>query len=130
VRNAALGAALLVLAGGTAAEGAAMRVVVADLPYARVWEAALRAVEGAPIERAADGVIVTGRVERPPRPEEAGFERVAERVTLRVEAFAERITRVTVLVEAQGWRGGAWVPVPDGAETARAIVDRLRAATG
>lgn len=105
-----------------------MRMVVADLPYERVWDAAMRAVEGYPVERAADGVIVTTRIERSPRAEEGGFERVAERITVRVEAFGERITRVTVEVDAEGWRGGSWVRIPDTDVTGRAILARLRAA--
>lgn len=103
-----------------------MRMVVADLPYARVWAAAVRAVEGYPVERAEAGVIVTGWRERPARQEEPGFERVAEQVTLRVEAFSDRITRVTVGVEARGFRDGQWVPISETEELARAILARLR----
>lgn len=106
------------------------RMIVADLPYARVWEAAVKAVEGYPVERAADGVIVTGWRERPPREGEAAFERVTERVTLRVEPVSERVTRVTVEVEARGWREGAWVGIPDTDETERAVLARLRDAQG
>lgn len=125
----AAGAVGLILAGGLLAEGFTANAVVTDVPYARVWEAALRAVAGYPLERAADGVIVTGRVERLPRGDEEGLERIAERITLRVERFGEGVTRVTVDVEAEGWRAGAWVRWPATEATARAVLARLRAAT-
>jgi hypothetical protein len=93
-----------------------------------VWEAAVRAVDGFPVERAADGLIVTGRRERPARPDEAAtFSRVAERAVIRVESFGTGSTRVTVDVEVSGWRDGAWVAIPDGEEAAQAILDRLAA---
>jgi hypothetical protein len=122
---------LLALAGFlavTPAEAGRRRAVVADLPYQRVWEAAVRAVDGFPVERAADGLIVTGRRERPARPDEAAtFSRVAERAVIRVESFGTGSTRVTVDVEVSGWRDGAWVAIPDGEEAAQAILDRLAA---
>jgi len=130
MRRALTWAAATVLVAGVASGAGMMRMVVADLPYARVWEAAARAVEGYPVERAADGVIVTGRIERPPREGEEAFERVAERVTLRVEASGDRITRVTVEVEAEGRREGSWVPISETEATARAILARLRDAIG
>jgi hypothetical protein len=101
-------------------------MVVADLPYPRVWEAAQRAVGEYPIERAADGWIVTGWRERAPRPDEPWFERLAERVTLRVEPFGERVSRVTVAVEARGRRAGQWVVVPHTEARAREVLARLR----
>jgi len=107
-----------------------MRAVVADLPYDRVFAAAVRAVEGYPIERVADGVIATGWRSRAPRPDEPGFERVEERVTLRVEPFGERVTRVTVEVDARGWREGAFWPLEDTRATAREVLARLREAQG
>jgi len=126
-RSIGLVAALLLLLGGPGgAEAAVVRAVVADLPYARVWEAAVRALAGFAIERAADGLIVAAPRERPARPEEAAFSRVAERVVVRVEAFGERITRVSVEVETTGWRDGTWVPIPDGEATARTILERLK----
>ena len=126
------GVALLVglmlgLAG--TAEAGTMRMVVADLPYARVWDAALRAVLDYPAGRAADGVIETGWLERSPREGEAGFSAVMERATVRVEPFAERITRVSVEIEARGWRDGQWVAIPDTAARERAILDRVRDAS-
>ena len=130
MRRLGLWVAGLVLAGGILAEAGLVRVLVADLPYARVWAAAVRAVEGYPLERARDGLILTQRVERPPRADEAGFERIAERITLRVEAFGVRSTRVTVEVEAEGRRHDAWVPISETGGTAREIVARLRAAEG
>jgi hypothetical protein len=120
---------LWLAAAGGAAPGT-MRMVVADLPYDRVWAAAVAAVGDYPLERAGDGVIQTGWRERPPRPEEPGLGRVEERATVQVEAFAERITRVTVHVEARGWREGAWVPLAGTAASASAILDRFRDARG
>ena len=118
------------LAWTVVAAAGPVRMVVADLPYSRVWDAALRTVAGYPVERAAEGWIVTGWRERPPRPEEPGFERIAERVTLRVEPFGERVSRVTVEVEAHGLRAGQWVPVADTTGRAREILERLREAQG
>ena len=116
-------------AAGVAGSGT-MRMVVADLPYERVWAAAVAAVADYPLEQAGGGLIQTGWRERPPRPEEPGFGRVEERATVQVEAFAERVTRVTVRVEARGWRDGAWVPLAGGPASANAILDRLRDARG
>src|SRR5262245_37248733 len=123
-------AGALALGLGGAPEAGTMRMVVADLPYARVWDAAVQAVRDYPAGRAADGVIETGWLERGPREGEGGFARVMERATVRVEAFAERITRVTVDVEARGWRDGQWVPIPDTEARERAILDRVREAPG
>jgi hypothetical protein len=69
------------------------------MPYACVWAAAQEAVRDYPVERIADGEIVTGWRERPARVEEPGFERVAERVRLEVERFGEGITQVAATVE-------------------------------
>lgn len=123
-------AAGLVVALLTGAEARAMRMVVADLPYGRVWDAALRAVAGYPVERAADGEVLTGWREREPAPGEAGWSRVRERIRLRLEPAAERITRVSVVVEAQGRRGEAWVALPDAEARARDVLARLREAMG
>jgi hypothetical protein len=123
-----LGVALL---GASAASGTGMmRAVVADLPYDRVLAAAVRALDGYPIAGVADGVITTEWRARAPRPDEPGFERVEERVTLRVEPAGERITRVTVEVEARGWRGGVARPIADTRAIAREILARLREAQG
>lgn len=119
----AAGMALALIAG---AEARTMRMVVADLPYVRVWDGAVRALADYPIERAADGVVATGWRERDPRPGETGWRRVRERVTLRVEPMADRITRVTVEVEAQGRRDGDWVALEDTEATAREVLSRLR----
>jgi hypothetical protein len=118
-------AALLLAAAGVT-EAAAMRMVVADVPYARVWAAAVRAVDDYPPERAADGLIQTGWRERAPRADEAGVSRVEERATVWVEAFGETITRVSVSVETRGWRDGRWVPIPATAASENAILDRVR----
>lgn len=118
----------LALTLGVAAlgEAATVRMVVADLPYARVWSAANAALAGYPVERSADGVIQTGWAERPPGEGTGGVGRVQERVTIHVEAFGERITRVTVSVEARGWREGQWTPLPDTEAREHAILDRIR----
>lgn len=118
--------AAVLLGWATLAGAGPLRMVVADLPYPRVWEAALRAVLGYPIERAADGWIVTGWRERAPGPDEPEFERVAERVTLRVEPFGEGVSRVTVGVEARGWRSGQWIDVPETIQRAREVLARIR----
>jgi hypothetical protein len=112
------------------AEAGALAMVVADAPYARVWDAAVRAVEGYPIERAGEGTIVTGWLERPPREGEAPFTRVLERLTVRVEASARLITRVTVDVEAKGLGTGGWVPIENTEPAERAILDRVRPGQG
>ncbi len=114
----------LLLAGSL--EAGTMRMVVADLPYARVWAAAAAALREYTLTRAADGMIETAWSERSPRDGDAGFERIRERVVVRVEPFAERITRVTVDVEAQGLRDGQWLPIPDTLARERAILDRIR----
>jgi hypothetical protein len=119
-----------IVASGGEGAGPRRMLVVADLPYARVWQAALRAIADYPIERAADGVIVTGWRERPPTAAEAGFDRVQEKVTLRVEAFGEGITRISADAEAQGWRGGQWVPIGDTDAIVGAVLARVREAQG
>jgi hypothetical protein len=125
----ALAAGLLV--GGTVTGHAAVpRLLVMDLPYARVWESTVRALAGYPLARAADGVIETARMERPPRPEEPGVERIAERVTVRVEVMADKVTRITVTVAAEALRGDRWEALEGSPTTVRAILDRIRAAVG
>jgi hypothetical protein len=101
-------------------------MVVADLPYARVWQAANAALAGYRVERAADGVIQTGWTERPPGEGAGGAARVQERVTVRVEPFGERITRVTVSVEARSWRDDQWAPLDDTRAREHAILDLIR----
>jgi hypothetical protein len=124
---AALGA-LVATAGTARADGP--RLLVMDVPYERVWERVLRALEDRPVARAADGVIETARVERPPRADEAGVDRVAERVTVHVEPVAPLVTRITVDARREGLRAGRWEPLPDGEAAARAVLDRIRAARG
>jgi hypothetical protein len=116
----------------TAVTGSAAvpRLLVMDLPYARVWEGAVRALDGYALARATEGVIETARVERVPRPEEGGVERVAERVTVRVEAMAPKVTRITVDVVLEGLREGRWGPLADDGATARTVLDRIRARLG
>ena len=108
----------------------APRLVVLDLPYEKVWANTLRALDPYPIERSADGVVVIRRVERAPRADEPGFDRVAERITVRVDGFGPGSTRIAVEVVAEGRRDGKWLPLPDTEATARAILDRVRAAQG
>ena len=116
-----LGAVMVAQAGG-------LRLLVFDLPYESVWDRALRAVQDYPVERASDGVIETGRVERAARPDELGVERVAERVTVRVEATGRLVTRVTVDVVLEGLRDGRWEPLDDEGALARVLLDRIRRA--
>lgn len=116
-----LGAVMVAQAGG-------LRLLVFDLPYESVWDRALRAVQDYPVERASDGVIETGRVERAPRPDELGVERVAERVTVRVEATGRLVTRVTVDVVLEGLRDGRWEPLDDDGALVRTLLDRIRRA--
>jgi hypothetical protein len=106
------------------------RLLVVDLPYGRVWEGVVRALEGYPLVRAADGVIETARMERAPLPEESNFDRVAERITVRVEAMADKVTRVTVRVESEALRGGRWQLLDGSPATVGAVLDRIRAAQG
>ena len=120
----ALGLAVVLVTG---APPPTVRMVVADLPYARVWDTAVRALADYPIERAADGVVVTGWRERDPRGDEAGWRRVRERVTLHVEPMADRITRITAEAEVEGRRDGEWLPLEaERAAVVRAVMDRLR----
>ena len=109
-------------------ESAAPRLLVMDLPYARVWAGAVQALGGYPLARASDGVIETQRVERAPRPDDLGVARVAEQVTVHVEAVAPLVTRVTVQVRLEGLRAGRWEPLEDDGATVRAVLDRIRAA--
>ncbi len=125
VLAAILGLGVPACAGGSAS---GLRLLVIDLPYQRVWDAALRAVAEYGVTRAGDGVIETGRVERAARPDESGLERVAERLTVRVQPVADLVTRVTVEVQAEGLRGGRWEPLPGDGATAAAVLARIRAA--
>jgi hypothetical protein len=111
-------------------EAGVLAMVVADASYERVWDAAVRAVEGYPIERAGEGTIVTGWLERPPREGEPPFSSVLERLTVRVEASARLITRVTVDVEAKGLGAGGWVPIENTEPAERAILARVRPTEG
>ena len=123
-------AAWLLPAMGALAQPATPRLLVMDLPYARVWEGTVRALGGYPLARASDGVIETARMERAPLPDEGGLERIAERVTVRVEAVADKVTRVTVTVEAEALRGGRWRALDGSPTTVRAVLDRIRASIG
>ncbi|PYM65645.1 MAG: hypothetical protein DMD79_04380 [Candidatus Rokuibacteriota bacterium] len=135
-----LGAAAILLLGVSGSRAAAAqtgtpplvaqapRLVVLDLPYEKVWANTLRALDQYPIERTADGVVVIRRVERAPRAEESGFDRVAERITVRVDGFGPGSTRIAVEVLAEGRRDGKWLPIADTEATARAVLDRVRAA--
>jgi hypothetical protein len=118
----------IVWVGTVAASVGPVQMVVADMPYARVWAAAQEAVRDYPIERIVDGDIVTGWQDRPPRAEEPGFERVAERVHLQVAASGERITRITVIAERRGWRDSGWVSLGETEPLGRLVLARIRAA--
>jgi hypothetical protein len=101
-----------------------------DMTYARVWDGAVQALGSYGVERAADGLIETARAERAPRPAEKGIDRIAERVTVRVEAMGEMVTRVTVTVATEALRDGRWQAVDASPDTTRAILDRIRASLG
>ena len=118
----------IVCAEAAAAHAGSVRMVVADMPYARVWAAVLEAVRDYPIERIAEGEIMTGWRDRPARADEPGFERGADRVRLQVEVLGERITRITVTAEGRGWRDGGWVSVGDAEPLERDVLARIRAA--
>jgi hypothetical protein len=117
----------LVLGAVVTGHAAAPRLLVMDLPYARVWDGAVRAMGEYPLARVSDGVIETARMERAPRPDEGGSDRVAERVTVRVEALAGATTRITVTVLAEALRGGRWEPLDASPATIRTVLDRIRA---
>jgi hypothetical protein len=128
---AALALAACVLSGAAAmAQSSTPRLVVMDMPYARVWDGAVQALGSYGVERASDGLIETSRAERAPRPAEKGMERVAERVSVRVEAVGEKVTRVTVTVAAEALKDGRWQAVDASPDTARAVLDRIRATLG
>lgn len=130
------GLAALALAGcfltaaGATAQASAPRLVVMDMPYARVWDGAVQALGSYGVERAADGLIETTRAERAPGPAEKGIERIAERVTVRVEAVGEKVTRVTVTIATEALKDGRWQAVGASPDTARAVLDRIRASLG
>ncbi len=63
-------------------------------------------------------------------PRRRGCERIAERVTVRVEAVGEKVTRVTVTVAAEALKDGRWQAVDASPDTARAVLDRIRATIG
>ena len=113
-----------------AAEPSTPRLLVMDMPYARVWDGAVRALGSYGLDRASDGLIETARAERAPLPAEKGIERIAERVTVRVEAVGEKVTRVTVTVTAEALKDGRWQAVEASAATARSVLDRIRASLG
>jgi len=129
LRAAVAGLALL-LGGAMTGETAGQRLLVFDVPYESVWDRVLRALQDYPVARARDGVIETARVERAPRADELGVERVAERVTVRVEATGRLATRVTVDVALEGLRAGRWAPLEDDGAAVRALLDRIRATPG
>jgi hypothetical protein len=120
----------MLLAPVMGAGAGGQRLLVFDVPYESVWDRALHALRDYPVERATDGVIETGRVERAPRPDELGVERVAERVTVRVEATGRLVTRVTVEVTLEGLRDGRWGPLEDDGAAVRTLFDRIRKAPG
>jgi hypothetical protein len=129
VRLAALAVWLLPAMAATA-QPEIPRLLVMDLPYARVWEGTVRAFGDQALARAANGVIETTRTERAPLPDEVAVERVAERVTVRVESTGDRVTRITVTVETEGREGSLWRPIEASPTRARAVLDRIRASIG
>jgi hypothetical protein len=129
LRAAAAGLALLL---GTVVNGeaAGSQLLVFDVPYEHVWQRVLRAFQGYPLARTGDGVIETQRVERAPQPYELGVERVAERITVRVEARSPLVTHVSVDVALEGLRSGRWEPLEDDGATVRAVLERIRTTQG
>jgi len=126
-----LGVAAMLLSGmAVMAQPSSQRLLVFDVPYERVWERTVRGMQAYPLARAADGLIETARAERDPLPEEEGAARIAERITVRVEAVAEKVTRVTVAVEREGLRDGRWQPLGGSPATVRAVLNRIRAGIG
>jgi hypothetical protein len=115
---------------GAMPQPATPKLLVMDLPYERVWEGTVRALDGYALVRASDGVIETARMERAPAPDEVGVERIAERITVRVEAVGDRVTRVTVTVAAEALRDGSWRAAGAPPATARTVLDRIRASIG
>jgi hypothetical protein len=89
VRRLLFAAVSLVAATSATAQQSPPRLLVMDLSYARVWEGTVRAFGEQVLARAADGVIETTRAERAPLPDEAGVERVAERVHERMDLGAQ-----------------------------------------
>jgi hypothetical protein len=120
-------AAVLLPGSAVIAQPSTQRLLVFDVPYARVWESATREMQAYPLARAVDGVIETARIARAPRAEEEGAGPVMERITVRVEVVGERITRVTVTVHAEAQRDGRWQPRGGSPATARTVLDRIRA---
>jgi hypothetical protein len=107
---------------------AEQRLVVADRPTPEVREAALRALHGFPLDTASAGLIRTGWRERPAPGEGARSGLVEERVTVHIEPFADRVTRVRVEVEVREIAAGSGVVLPDREAIARAVLDALREA--
>jgi hypothetical protein len=123
-------AAALLPGASAMGQASGPRLLVVDLSYARVREAARHALAAYPLARDSGGVIESARVERVPRPEEPGVDRVAERITVRVDPVGARITRVTVTVETEVLRRGRWQPGDGSGATVRAVLDRIRAGIG
>ena len=125
----ALSGGLLVAAGATA-QSSTPRLIVMDMPYTQVWDGAVQALGSYGVERASNGLIESARAERGPRPAEKGMERIAERMTVRVEAVGEKVTRVTVTIAAEALKDGRWQAVAASPDTARAVLDQIRARLG
>jgi hypothetical protein len=51
-------------------------------------------------------------------------------VTVRVEAVGDKVTRVTVIVATEALRDGRWQAAGASPDTARAVLDRIRASLG
>lgn len=124
---AAVALAALLPGAVVTAQPSSQRLLVFDVPFARVWERTIQEMKAYPVARVGDGVIETARAERAPLSREAGAERVAERITIRVEAVAETVTRVTATVDAEAWRDGRWQPFEGSSITTRTVLDRIRA---
>jgi hypothetical protein len=127
-------AAAVVLSPGAPGAADDLRLLVSGRPYETVWTSTMEAMAARyPVALAGQGIIVTERVERAPRPLdapwEAGMDRVAEKVTVWVESFGDRLTQLRVRIEAEGSRGGVWTPLAVDETAARDLLTYLRDAS-
>ena len=120
----------LLLATAVTGRAATPRLLVIDLPYERVWEGAVRALDGYALTRASEGIIETARTERAPLPDERNVDRIAERISVLVEPVADKVTRVTVKVQTEALRSGRWRTLDGSATTVRRVLERIRAGIG
>jgi hypothetical protein len=98
-------AAAVVLSPGAPGAADDLRLLVSGRPYETVWTSTMEAMAARyPVALAGQGIIVTERVERAPRPLDAPW-------------------------EAEGSRGGAWTPLAVDETAARDLLTYLRDAS-